>query len=225
VEELLVRALRAAGWAIAIVILAAAAYLGAAAASALFHAEGRRHSGPLTSDLLVCADYAHADYVIPARLASEAWPQLFPWAELQAKHPQLVVFAGWGDVTFFRDVPEWADVRPGMAARALLGLNRTALRFVLANRPADADCLPLAIDERGQQALISHITGGFDLGPDGGFIDAAGPGTYERFVFAEGRYSPFYTCNQWVANGLAAAGLPHAQFAPFAFSVMHPLRP
>lgn len=201
-----------------------AVYVGAAVAAMLLPVQGRSQAVPLSTDMLVCADNVHADFVLPAQLAAESWPQLFPWAQLQARHPQLVVFVGWGDIVFFRDVPEWADVRPGMVARALFGLEDSAVRFVIANPPgAREDCKALALDRQGRQALIGYITGSLEPASDGGFVNAAAPGNFEKLVLAKGRYSPFNTCNQWIANGLGVAGLPYARFAPFAFSVLQPL--
>ena len=83
-----------------------------------------------------------------------------------------------------------------------------------ANEP---DCVPLEVDRAGRQALIDHVRA---------TLAAETPAAQDRleaFYLAKGRYSPFGTCNQWVADGLAAAGLPSARFAPFSFSITWPL--
>lgn len=118
----------------------------------------------------------------------------------------------------FRETPNWADVRPSIAFSALTGLNDTALRVIAVNPPAnDPECVKLAVDRAGRQALIDHIrTTLADKAP-------AAQDRLAAYYLAKGRYSPLRTCNQWVAEGLAAAGLPHARFAPFSFSITWPL--
>jgi hypothetical protein len=112
-------------------------------------------------------------------------------------------------------------VRLPLALGALAGLNDTALRVMAVNPPGnDPDCRALRPDRAGRQALIDHIRASLAEEAQG---RPAAQIRREDYYIAKGRYSPLNTCNQWVADGLGAAGLPHAHFAPFGFGVTWPL--
>ena len=46
-----------------------------------------------------------------------------------------------------------------------------------------------------------------------------GYGPHDAFYAAVGTYSPFQTCNEWLAAGLRQAGIRTGWWAPFAFGV------
>jgi uncharacterized protein (TIGR02117 family) len=54
-------------------------------------------------------------------------------------------------------------------------------------------------------------------------ISGAGYGEHDAFYEAQGSYSLFATCNEFVRRVLAAAGIRTALWAPFDFDVMYPL--
>jgi uncharacterized protein (TIGR02117 family) len=193
-------------------------YLIAALGFALLPVSGRMQQVDGEPVVYVCTSPAHADMVLPSRDPLFEWSALFPAVARPDLPAEAYLAFGWGDLRVFREVPNWSDVRPSIALRALAGLNDTALRVVAVNPPADdPDCVKLTVDRAGRQALIDHIRA---------TLSDATPVAQDRleaYYLAKGRYSPLRTCNQWVAEGLAAAGLPHARFAPFSFSITWPL--
>lgn len=211
-------ALRFAVRLLALLVLLAVLYCIAAVGSALFPASGRPQQADGEPTVYVCTSLAHADVVMPSRDPLIDWSTLFPAVIPPGPPAEAYLAIGWGDLRFFRETPNWSDVRPAIALSALAGLNDTALRVMAVNPPVnDPDCLPLRVDRIGRQALIDHIRATLaDEAP-------AAQDHLEAYYHARGRYSPLRTCNQWVAEGLAAAGLPHARFAPFSFSVTWPL--
>lgn len=204
-----------------LLVLLAALYLIAALGFALFPVSGRPQQADGEPVVYLCTSLAHADIVMPSRDPLIDWSALFP-AVTPPGLPAEAYFAfGWGDLRFFRETPTWADVRLPIALGALAGLHETTLRVVAVNPPTnDPECRPLRIDRSGRQALIDHIRA--SLAPDGQRRPVAQAGL-EAYYLANNRYGPLRTCNQWAAEALAAAGLPHARFAPFSFSVSWPL--
>ncbi|MBP0581660.1 DUF2459 domain-containing protein [Labrys sp. LIt4] len=205
--------------------LALVVFVLAALGFALLPAAGRTQQAEGEPTLYVCASLAHADIVLPSRDSLVDWSGLFPAVTPPDLPSHAYLAFGWGDLVFFQETPTWADARVSTALAALAGRHDTALRVVAVNPPvANPDCLPLAVDREGRQALIAHIRA--SLQPDSAGRAQQRPGGVglEAFYLAKGRYGPFNTCNQWVAGALAAAGLPHARFAPFSFSVTWPLR-
>lgn len=199
-------------------LLLIALYLIAALGFALWPVSGRAQQADSEPVVYVCTSPAHADIVLPSRDPLIDWSALFPAVARPDLPAEAYLAFGWGDLRFFREVPSWADVRPAIALGALSGLNDAALRVIAVSPPAnDPECVPLTVDRAGRQALIDHIRATVaDATP-------AAQDRLEAYYLAKGRYSPLRTCNQWVSEGLAAAGLPHARFAPFSFSITWPL--
>ncbi|MGJ4857771.1 DUF2459 domain-containing protein [Labrys sp. La1] len=205
-------------------LLALLLFVLAAIGFALVPASGRAQQAGGEPTLYLCASLAHTDIVMPSRDALIDWTQLFPAVAPPDLPAEAYLAFGWGDLVFFRETPTWGDTRVSTALAALAGRHGTALRVVAVNPPvANPDCLPLSIDREGRLALIAHIQA--SLQPDAAGRPQQRPGGtgLEAFYLAKGRYGPFNTCNQWAAEALAVAGLPHAHFAPFSFSVTWPL--
>lgn len=203
---------------LAALLLLIVAYLIAALGFALWPQSGRTQQAEGEPVVYVCTSLAHADIMMPSRDPLVDWGALFPTVARPDLPAEAYLAFGWGDLRFFRETPNWSDVRPTVALSALAGLNDTALRVVAVNPPAnDPDCMPLEVDSAGRQALIDHVRA--TLADDA----PAAQDRLEAYYLAKGRYSPFRTCNQWVAEGLAAAGLPYARFAPFSFGITWPL--
>jgi uncharacterized protein (TIGR02117 family) len=206
---------------LAVLVLIAVLYLIAALGFALFPASGRAQQAQGEPTVYVCTSLAHADIVMPSRDPLIDWNALFPAAGPREPPADAYFAFGWGDLRFFRETPTWADVRLSTAIGALASLNDAALRVIAINVPTgDPDCRPLAVDRAGRQALIDHIRASL---VDGARPRPAARAGFEAYYIAGGQYGPLRTCNQWVADALAAAGLPHARFAPFSFSITWPL--
>jgi uncharacterized protein (TIGR02117 family) len=203
---------------LAALLLLIVLYLIAALGFALLPVSGRPQQAESEPVVYVCTSLTHADIVLPSHDPLIDWSALFPTVVRPNLPDEAYLAFGWGDLRFFRETPSWADVRPAIALSALVGLNDTALRVMAVNPPVNnPECMPLAVDRAGRQALIDHIRATFaDETP-------AAQDRLEAYYIAKGRYSPLRTCNQWVAEGLAAAGLPYARFAPFSFSINWPL--
>ena len=205
---------------LAALILLIVSYFVAALGFALFPAAGRPQQADGEPVVYVCASLAHADIIMPSQDPLIDWSSLLA-ATPPGLPPEAYLAFGWGDLRFFLETPRWADVRLPIALGALAGLHDTAIRVVAVNQPAgDPYCQSLRVDRAGRQALIDHIRA--SLANEARPQPVAQSG-FETYYLAKGRYGPLRTCNQWVAEALAVAGLPHARFAPFSFSIMWPL--
>jgi uncharacterized protein (TIGR02117 family) len=219
------RLLRIVTWAAGGVAAVGVAYLLVAVAFALFPAPGRAQNAAKSDPpIYVCASLAHADLVLPLDDPLADWRRHFKEVAVPGLPGDTHLAFGWGDLRFFRETPTCGDVRLSTAAMAIAGSNPPALRVLAINQPADdPGCIALRLDAEGRAALIRHILG--TLARDGAGTPQwqAGGSRYEAYYLAKGRYGPAYTCNDWASDALAAAGLPHASFAPFSFGVMWPL--
>ncbi|MDQ0395042.1 DUF2459 domain-containing protein [Labrys monachus] len=220
--------LRIAGRLIAGLLLAMVAvpigFVLVAVAFALMPERGRLQQAAGEPPVYVCASLAHADIVLPSRDPLIDWSALLPAVARPNLPPEAGLAFGWGDLRFFRETPAWSDINLATALGALLGRHATAVRVVAVKPPADnPGCMRVGVDRAGRQALIASIEASLRIGADGRPLQQAGGGAFEAYYLATGRYGPLRTCNQWIAEVLAAAGLPHARFAPFSFGVTWPL--
>jgi uncharacterized protein (TIGR02117 family) len=202
------------------ILLFLASYIITALGFALVPDAGRAQQADGEPPIYVCTSLAHADIVMPSKDPLIDWHSLLPALPPRLPGEAYLAF-GWGDLRFFLEAPRWADVRMSVALGALAGLHDTAIRVVPVNQPADdPDCHALRVDRAGRQALITHIRA--SLAGEASPQPVARSG-FETYYLAKGRYGPLRTCNQWVAEALADAGLPQAIFAPFSFSIIWPL--
>lgn len=175
----------------------------------------------------VCASVVHTDIVFPIRDPAVDWVAVFPDAAPTFSRPGMHVAFGWGDLTFYRETPRWADLKLSTAMTALFGGGPSALHVAYVTSPAGSPgCTPLALDRDGRQALVDFIRATVVLDDVGRGVLAAPPGTgtFEAFYAARGRYRFWRTCNVWTQEALAAAGAPTAAWAPLPFGVMWPLK-
>ncbi len=200
-------------------------YMAAAWGAAAFPARGKAMSEPPASPAAyLCEAPFHTDIALPLTGGGTEWREaLAGYLPDWLGHDTYILF-GWGDTTFFTDVLTPEDLTPGRAAAALLGLNEVSMRIVpVYGHDVDKVCRKLPGGEATRSALAAEILATLARDMDGRFIKIETPVEGELLLAAKGRYGPFNTCNQWTARTLGRAGLTHAVFAPFAWSVTKPL--
>ena len=139
--------------------------------------------------VFVCASATHTDLVVPIRDSAADWPGVF--ADVADEAPDSAYIAiGWGDLGVYRDTARWSDLRPGAALSALAGVGPTTLHVISVNAPTFAsDCVQIAIDRSGRQALARFILGTADNDGAGRPRLLNSPRAGEAFYAAKGRYS------------------------------------
>lgn len=172
----------------------------------------------------------HAGLAMPARHALMDWTALFPPVHNAHQNDADVddyVTVGWGDRTFFLDVPQWRDLRPAIALNAISGRDATAMHVEYGPEPTrDATAIRLTVTPEGYANLVAYIRRSVT-------VDASGvavwiPGRHydvnDAFYEARGRYSLFVTCNQWTRDALAAGGVRVPVWSPFDKALFWQLR-
>jgi uncharacterized membrane protein YuzA (DUF378 family) len=115
----------------------AALYLAVAVVSALLPLGGRvQQTAASDPPAHVCATLTHTDIVLPARDGLIDWTAVFPDGVPVGFVPNLHVAFGWGDLTFYRETPSWADLRFSTAMAALFGGGPSALHVAYVLDPA-----------------------------------------------------------------------------------------
>ena len=125
---------------------------------------------------------------------------------------------GWGDRGFFLNTPEWSDLRPGTAVKALLWPSDTCMHVML-TRPDLYDPAMLrsvTVSDEQHADLVRFVRDSFvrtaDQSPKK--MKNASYSAYDVFYVAHGRYHAARNCNSWVGSALRAAGVAVPWYTP-----------
>lgn len=173
----------------------------------------------------------HADLVLPARNEVVDWTRIFPAQQNRAgRQPDGAdaVSIGWGEREFFLETPNWGDLRASTALSALSGLNSTLLHVTYQRMPrtAGADRVALTLSRDNYRRLVDYIRQTSRLDARGNTVWLPGRGytTNDAFYEANGRYTMFRTCNEWVREGLGVANVRVPWWSPFDKALFWQLR-
>lgn len=179
----------------------------------------------------------HTDLLLPVVTPQADWRRAFPAADFGAPlHPlqtrlalaadippdanPLATFIaiGWGDRGFYFDTPTWNDLTASTAIRALSGLGDSVMHVEYQPTPRPSASLrKLTLSDATYQRLVAVIDAAFVRDAAGMRLPYPGRGytVHDTFYAAQGHFSPFNTCNEWVRAKLAAAGIRVPAWAPF----------
>lgn len=118
---------------------------------------------------------------------------------------------GWGDREFYQA----QDPGSLMALKAALMSTDAVVHLhgfasPVAERFSQSEILAVTLADQEFAALFGHVHASFERGGGGGASEVIGPGLYgasSQFYKATGEFHLMRTCNTWVAEALAAAGL------------------
>lgn len=208
------------------VALVAMIVLYGAAALALGYFPLNRDVGdvPGGTEVLVCSNGWHTDFVLPVRNQVVDWSRRFPAPDFAGPvtgYDRIGI--GWGDLAFYRATPRWQDFRPGVALHALLGLGPSAVHVQYRPVPGPTErCGRLVVDDARYRALADAIDATLlnSAAGEAAILASPGYGATDGFYMAVGRFTLVKDCNVWVGQGLKAAALPSGIWTPFAFLVL-----
>jgi uncharacterized protein (TIGR02117 family) len=133
--------------------------------------------------------------------------QLLP--ELKEFPPAKFVEFSWGDQDYFPDPNSgiWAALRAGFWSSGsvvhLVAAHANPREFY-----PSAEIFELRLNSAAQRELIRYLSDSFARPGAGPAPARPGLFNYSRFYPSNQRFSVLRTCNTWVAEALAAAGLP-----------------
>jgi uncharacterized protein (TIGR02117 family) len=221
---MIVRLLRVGTRTLGVATLIAATYLVAALVLGYLPVNRDFASTPGGTEVFVCDNGWHTDFVLPVRNAEVDWSRRFPAPDFVGPvggYDHIGI--GWGNLDFYHATPTWAEFRLSTAWRALLGSGPSALHVQYRPGPGYKEkCGRLVLDDAHYQALADYIDGSLldSAAGEAAVLASPGYGATDAFYLATGRFSPFKSCNVWIGQGLKAAGLPSGIWTPFSFLVL-----
>ena len=175
--------------------------------------------------IMVETNGLHTGIVMPIVSDAMDWRAVFPSAGQPTPSGKLPthVAIGWGEREVFLTVAEWTDLTPGTALRVLLTGGDAVMRVAHYVRPAPSEWhRPMRLRPEEYQRLVKDILRTLPPSPPGG-VRRDYP-SYERGAKnfdSLGRYTILNTCNTWVGDRLAAAGVKIGRWTPLAGGVMN----
>ena len=166
----------------------------------------------------------HTGIVMPVISEVKDWRETFPSAG-QPRHDGRIpthVAIGWGEKEVFLNTPTWGDLRASTALRIVFTGGEGLMRVGHYAWPQPSEYhRPLVLRPAEYARLVAEIEKALPALPHG----------EERFSYdsfeqgarnydALGRYTLANTCNQWVGDTLAKAGVKIGHWTPLAGGVM-----
>lgn len=220
-REILARAARIAGKALAWLALAVGLFM----ASAWIGSAIPRNAGWTEPErgipVMIETNGIHTAIVMPLVSPIKDWRADFPAADLppEAAHrPYTHVSVSWGEREVFLNTPTWADLSLPTAVNAATGGDGllhvahyvrptpSESARVLRLRPAEYTRLVRRIERQVRPPARREVYPGYE--------------DWDVFYDAPGTYHLGNTCNQWTSDTLAAAGVRTGWWTPFTGGVM-----
>jgi len=169
--------------------------------------------------IMIETNGVHTAIVMPAVSAQKDWRADFPADDVLAPNrPYTHVSVSWGEREVFLNTPTWWDLSlPTVFGAATGGGGLLHVSHYI--RPAPSpDHRQLTISHAEYARLIGIIEREFL--PASERTVYRGYSDYDVFYDAPGTYHLGNTCNQWVSNALAAAGIKTGWWTPMVGGVM-----
>ena len=178
-------------------------------------------------DIYLLNNGIHTDLVVPIVTPERNWRDILPIQALEiipGFHDYLAF--GWGDREFYLSTPTWATLRVTSAAKALFGFDSAVMHVEAMPHPLPgANTRHLRLSADAYRRLTDYLQAGF-LRSDQGLpllIPDVRYTLHDAFFVAEGHYTMFTTCNEWVRKALAQAGVRVPLWAPFGQALFYQL--
>lgn len=177
-----------------------------------------------TVEIMVETNGTHTGIIVPVVTATKDWRESFPSAAMtdaQGRIPSHLAI-GWGEREVFLHVPTWGDLKASTALRIATVGGDALMRVSHYVRPAPSTHhRPVRITSAQYSQLVSAIESALPEVPPGQSREIL-RGTFadDAYYEAHGSYSLANTCNTWVGDALAQAGIEMGVWTPFAGGVM-----
>jgi uncharacterized protein (TIGR02117 family) len=218
-------------WLVGLPIALVGAYFGAAFAGARI---------PLNSDfrpaaegipVVVIDNGIHIDFLLPIVSPGHDWRTIFDPAATRRGSSlgdiSTHVVIGWGHRDFYLNTPTWDDLTARTIMRSVLGIGGSVMHVSFDWPWIDGDnSVMLFLPPEEYKRFADRIVATAVLGPDGRANPVAAPGysDFGAFYEAQGSYNALYTCNNWAASVLSAAGVRTPIWSPFSDAIIAQLR-
>ncbi|MBP6346456.1 MAG: TIGR02117 family protein [Neisseriaceae bacterium] len=191
---------------------------------------GTRHPVAESKDTVTVyalSNGVHISLAMPARTDVYDWTTLFDPGN--SRRPDLAkaqdyVLIGWGSKTFYTQVPSWSELTLPLAAQAL-AFDEAAFNVTYLPQPTAGESvrvLQLSMAQYRQlvQSVLADVPLFKALDGQPKVIPDVHYGATDVFYEANGRYTPWFTCNEWIRQQLNQAQVNVPLWSPLALPIM-----
>ncbi|MBP6563417.1 MAG: TIGR02117 family protein [Neisseriaceae bacterium] len=169
----------------------------------------------------------HVSLALPVRHEVYDWTALFD--PHHSRQPELAktkdyVLIGWGSKVFYTQVPTWAELTLPLALKAL-AYDKAAFNVTYLNQPVAGEYVrEIRLTERQYRQLVEGLLFEVPFYKTATGKPTVIPGVHygatDVFYEANGRYTPWFTCNEWIRRRLDQAEVVVPLWSPFATPIM-----
>ena len=174
--------------------------------------------------IMVETNGVHTGIVMPIVTPAKDWRETFPSAAEPMANGSLPthVSVGWGDREVFLTVPTWGDLKASTAARIATRGGPAVMRVAHYYRPAGGpNHRWLILREAEYARLVAEVEKALPpIDDPRDRVSHTGFDPLAKVYDSTGRYTLGNTCNQWVGDTLATAGIAMGAWTPLAGGVM-----
>ena len=189
----------------------------------------KQHKGINRIRVYIYSNGFHSFFILPVQSPERDWRDLFPLSDFKRVDSTFShISLGWGDKAFFTETPTWEDFSLSTALAALFLPTSSVIQvhYLPRDPPKGALCLDLNITPEAYQILLKYLDNYLENEERGNphLIKGKGYTSQDNFYQAKGKYSMFYTCNTWVSEGLATAGVRTPIWTPLDKGLFYQLK-
>jgi uncharacterized protein (TIGR02117 family) len=167
----------------------------------------------------------HTDIVMPVNTEIIDWREIAkPEHVISSSRDFNYIAFGWGDLEFYRNVPSWRDLTPGIGFRALFLPSPSAMHIKFHHHITENEyTLGIDIDRKQFELLAEFIKNSFEYDSEENpqLIEDLHYDDTDAFYRAKRSLNLFYTCNTWANDALKHSGLTACLWTPFAEGVFY----
>jgi uncharacterized protein (TIGR02117 family) len=173
-------------------------------------------------ELMLETNGFHTAIVMPVVTPIKDWRETFPEAaRITPTGAVTHIAVGWGEEDVFLHTPTWWDLKARSVLRIATKGGVGIMRVSPYVRPSPSEWhRPFKVTPGQYAKLVRRVEA--TLGParaDGTRIVLRDSYSDDDYYLARGRYTLTRTCNQWVSDTLAEAGVKTGWWTPFAGGV------
>ncbi len=166
----------------------------------------------------------HVNLIIPSQSNLYNWTNQF-----NSDNSYKYLAFGWGDEEFYMNIPTWADFKISTALKAAFIPTSSLIQvYGLKKSPLiSKNTRKLHLSDEQLKILSDYIYESFRLDSTSNPIELFPETTqysFYKYYEAKGKYSLFFTCNNWASKGLKKVGVKNGVWTPFDKSVLYHLK-
>jgi uncharacterized protein (TIGR02117 family) len=167
----------------------------------------------------------HTDIVLPVYSEIIFWDSIFkPEHAIAPQNNLKFIGFGWGDLNFYRNTPQWEDLKPDVAFKALFLKSQSALHTQFYQKiPISNKLIKLSITKKQYNKLSEYILETVNAENTGKIKPVPDLHYYrnDAFYLAQSSFHLFKTCNTWTNSALKVSGLRGCWWTPFPQGIFY----